>query len=65
MYLSSHLAFAIRLINSEDKEYFKRMLVELMGKHSLGGGGYDDLFVNRNLMFGDFMRMGVDRDERK
>ena len=57
--------FHDRLINNEDKEYFKKMLVELMGKHSLGGGSYDDLFVNRNIMFGDFLRMGVDREDRK
>ena len=57
--------FHDRLINNEDKEYFKRMLVELMSKYSLGGGGYDELFVNRNIMFGDFLRMGVDREDRK
>lgn len=57
--------FHDRLINNEDKEYFKKMLVELMSKHGLGGGGYEDLFVNRTIMFGDFLRMGVDREERK
>ena len=57
--------FHDRLINNEDKEYFKKMLVELMGKHSLGGGGYEELFVSRNIMFGDFLRMGMDREDRK
>lgn len=57
--------FHDRLINTEDKEYFKKMVVELMSKHSLGGGGYDELFVNRNIIFGDFLKMGIDREERK
>lgn len=34
------------LINNEDKEYFKKMLAELVSKHGLGAS-YDDLFVNR------------------
>lgn len=52
------------LINNEDKDYFKKMLAELVNKHGLGAS-YDDLFVNRAIMFGDFLRMGVDREERK
>lgn len=54
-----------RLINDTDKEYFKRMLVELCNKNGLGVGSYDDLFVARSVMFGDFLRMGVERSERK
>ncbi|KAG1670781.1 hypothetical protein FOA52_014009, partial [Chlamydomonas sp. UWO 241] len=57
--------FHDRLINLEDKVYFKKMLVELMAKHSLGGGGYDALFVDRNIIFGDFMKMGAEREDRK
>lgn len=58
------MGFACRLISNEDKEYFKRMLAELVGKHGLGVA-YDDLFVNRTIIFGDFLRMGVEREERK
>lgn len=35
-----------RLISSEDKEYFKRMISELCNKYSLNAS-YEDLFVNR------------------
>jgi dynein heavy chain, axonemal len=56
--------FHDRLINLEDKTYFKHMLAELIAKHGLGAFSYDDIFVNRNIIFGDFLRPGVDREER-
>ncbi|KAJ9531756.1 hypothetical protein QJQ45_021904, partial [Haematococcus lacustris] len=56
--------FHDRLINDEDKEYFKHMMAELITKHGLGAT-YDDLFTHRQLVFGDFMRMGLEREERK
>ncbi|EFJ52606.1 dynein heavy chain 7 [Volvox carteri f. nagariensis] len=58
--------FHDRLINNEDKEYFKRMLVELATKHGLGSAGYDELFgPGRYIMFGDWIKIGLDRDERR
>ncbi len=39
-----------RLINAEDKEYFKHMLSELCSKHGLSAT-YDDLFVNSIHLF--------------
>jgi dynein heavy chain, axonemal len=56
--------FHDRLINLEDKTYFKHMLAELITKHGLGTESYDDIFVKRNVIFGDFLRPGVDRQER-
>lgn len=41
------------------------MLTELVAKHGLGSSTYDDLFVNRNIIFGDFLKMGVEREERR
>lgn len=44
------------------------MLVELMGKHRLqvgGGATYEELFVERNIIFGDFLKPGIDPEERK
>jgi hypothetical protein len=32
--------------------------VELVSKYSLTSGNYDDLFVNRNIMWGDFLKPG-------
>ncbi len=40
------------------------MLSELVSKHGLGAT-YEDLFQSRNIVFGDFMRMGVEREERR
>jgi len=58
--------FHDRLINTEDKDYFKGMLFSLMSNNGLNdAGSYDDLFVNRTIMFGDFLRMGLDQAERK
>jgi hypothetical protein len=46
------------LINNEDKEYFKRMLVELANKHGLGSSTYDELFgPGRYVMFGDWIKV--------
>eukprot|EP00955_Chlamydomonas_euryale_P030577 322101-Chlamydomonas_euryale.AAC.1 len=49
--------FHDRLINAEDKDYFKRMLHELAGRHGLGGASYEDLFVGRTILFGDFIKV--------
>lgn len=39
--------FHDRLINNEDKVYFKEMLCELITKNGLGKGNYADLFETR------------------
>ncbi|KAG2448089.1 hypothetical protein HYH02_007114 [Chlamydomonas schloesseri] len=58
--------FHDRLINNEDKEYFKKMLVELINKHGLGNSSYDDLFGHgKYIMFGDWIKLGLDREERR
>ena len=57
--------FHDRLINLEDKQYFKEMLCELVTKNGLGNAKYEDLFVHRTIMFGDFLKMGMDREERQ
>ncbi|GFR44385.1 hypothetical protein Agub_g5605 [Astrephomene gubernaculifera] len=58
--------FHDRLINNEDKDYFKRMLVELASKHGLGSATYDELFgPGHFIMFGDWIKLGLDREERR
>ena len=55
-----------RLINNEDKDYFKNILVELIGKNFDTALSYDDLFGEGEfLCFGDFLKMGLDAEERK
>ena len=56
--------FHDRLISVEDKDYYKKMCSDLVKKNFPGGPDYADLFENRNIMFGDFLRMGVEPDER-
>ncbi len=42
------------------------MVVELAAKHGLAPGGYDDLFgAGKYVIFGDWIKMGLDRAERK
>jgi len=57
--------FHDRLINDEDKRYFQGMVVELLTKNFDGSYTFDEMFVEREILFGDFMRFGLDRDERK
>ncbi|MEW5314022.1 MAG: hypothetical protein WDW38_005550 [Sanguina aurantia] len=57
--------FHDRLISIEDKEYFKRMLTELVTKHGLVSSTHEELFVTRNILFGDFLKLGVEREDRK
>lgn len=57
--------FHDRLINQEDKEYFKKMTIELLSKHFAVSASYDDLFVERSILFGDFLKMGLDHEDRQ
>jgi hypothetical protein len=48
----------------EDQEYFKRLLAELATRHSITSAPYEELFVKRTILWGDFLRPGADREER-
>eukprot|EP00873_Tetraselmis_striata_P045243 jgi/Tetstr1/465507/TSEL_010176.t1 len=55
-----------RLIDNADKTYFKGILVELIGKNFETSLTFDDLFGEGQLLcFGDFLRMGLDAEERR
>ncbi|GBF88264.1 dynein heavy chain axonemal protein, partial [Raphidocelis subcapitata] len=57
--------FHDRLTCEEDRTAFKKMLVELAAKHSLGAVTYEGAFGGRPLVWGDFMRPGLDLSERQ
>ena len=43
-----------RLINAEDKEYMKRMLYDMLRTRFEVREEYEDLFVKRTIMFGEY-----------
>ncbi|XP_025054886.1 dynein heavy chain 6, axonemal [Alligator sinensis] len=55
--------FHDRLINSEDKQYFHSMLSEMASKH-FGIPVDPDYFLNKPIIFGDFLKFGADKADR-
>nr|KAF6328674.1 dynein axonemal heavy chain 6 [Pipistrellus kuhlii] len=55
--------FHDRLINNEDKEYFHVILTEMANKHFGIAIGLE-YFFNKPILFGDFMKFGVDKSDR-
>ena len=55
--------FHDRLIDQQDKDYFNNMLAEIGGKHfrqEVDG----DSFVEKPIMFGDFMKIGAEKADK-
>lgn len=57
--------FHDRLINDEDKSYFKNMLLTLIKTNLNPKVNGDELFGERTIIFGDFLRIGLPREERE
>ncbi|KAK3247052.1 hypothetical protein CYMTET_43439 [Cymbomonas tetramitiformis] len=57
--------FHDRLIDMDDKRYFLNMLVELLSKNFDGSYTYEEMFEEREIVFGDFIKIGLEREERK
>ncbi|XP_060043693.1 dynein axonemal heavy chain 6 [Erinaceus europaeus] len=55
--------FHDRLINNEDKEYFHVILTEMANKHFGIPIGLEYFFA-KPIIFGDFIKFGVDKSER-
>ncbi|XP_012629713.3 dynein axonemal heavy chain 6 [Microcebus murinus] len=55
--------FHDRLINSEDKHYFHVMLTEMANKHFGIAIGLE-YFLNKPIIFGDFIKFGADKSDR-
>ena len=47
--------FHDRLISVEDKTYYKNMVAQVVKKHFPDPPAFEDLFVDRNILFGDFL----------
>ncbi|XP_006900461.1 PREDICTED: dynein heavy chain 6, axonemal [Elephantulus edwardii] len=55
--------FHDRLINNEDKHYFHVILTEMANKHF--GIAIDlEYFLNKPIIFGDFIKFGIDKSDR-
>ncbi|KAF3826620.1 hypothetical protein GH733_009145 [Mirounga leonina] len=55
--------FHDRLINNEDKHYFHTILTEMANKHFGIAIGLE-YFLNRPIIFGDFIKFGADKIDR-
>ncbi|XP_062985188.1 dynein axonemal heavy chain 6 [Elgaria multicarinata webbii] len=55
--------FHDRLICNEDKQYFYSILADMASKH-FGVGVDPDSFVSKPIIFGDFIKIGIDKTER-
>ncbi|KAM6202366.1 dynein axonemal heavy chain 6 [Rhynchocyon petersi] len=55
--------FHDRLINNEDKHYFHVILTEMANKHFGIAIGLE-YFLSRPIIFGDFIKFGVDKNDR-
>mmetsp|Transcript_39705 Transcript_39705/g.74534 ORF Transcript_39705/g.74534 Transcript_39705/m.74534 type:complete len:1860 (+) Transcript_39705:1-5580(+) len=57
--------FHDRLIDIPDKHYFLSMVIELLKRNFSGNFSYEEMFEQQEIAFGDFMRMGLEREERR
>ncbi|XP_044299896.1 dynein axonemal heavy chain 6 isoform X2 [Varanus komodoensis] len=55
--------FHDRLICSEDKQYFYSMLADMASKH-FGVSVDPDSFVSKPILFGDYIKVGIDKADR-
>ncbi|XP_077201567.1 dynein axonemal heavy chain 6 isoform X2 [Paroedura picta] len=55
--------FHDRLISSDDKQYFYSMLSDMASKH-FGVSVDPDSFASKPILFGDFLKVGLDKAER-
>ncbi|XP_015279206.1 PREDICTED: dynein heavy chain 6, axonemal [Gekko japonicus] len=55
--------FHDRLISNEDKQYFYSMLSDMASKH-FGVSADPDSFASKPILFGDFLKVGLDKAER-
>jgi dynein heavy chain len=53
----SFRVFYDRLINEDDRDWFKTLCLELLMKNFRQNPDKDDLFVNNKVMFGDLLKL--------
>lgn len=49
--------FFDRLINDEDRQWFRELIVDLLGRQFKSRWGMDDVFGGKNILFGDLLRL--------
>lgn len=57
--------FHDRLINKDDKNWFTEQVVDLVKNIFRMEWNHSDLFESKPLIFGDFMKKGVNFEERQ
>ena len=56
--------FHDRLIDDHDQKYFKELVVELVQANLSQSWDYEETFEEHHIMFGDYLKMGADREDR-
>lgn len=49
--------FHDRLINTEDKQWFTKLIIELLNRHFRMNMDHDEIFVKDKIMFGDLLKL--------
>lgn len=57
--------FHDRLISNEDKNWFKDNVIQLLSRYFHFSTNMNDLFGTNTIIFGDYMKIGVDFTEKK
>lgn len=56
--------FHDRLINNEDKKYLMEMMHQLLRARFSISDSYEEYFEGNPIMFGDYLRLGTEREDR-
>jgi len=57
--------FHDRLISKEDKDYYKNMVAQVVKKNFADAPTFEDLFVDRSILFGDFLGGSAEPKEER
>ena len=55
--------FFDRLINDQDREWFKELAVDLLGRQFKSRWGMEDVFGSKKILFGDLLRLDSDNKD--
>ena len=58
----SSRVFYDRLINEEDRDWFRQLVVELLGRHFNIRWTKEELFINSRILFGDLLKLDSNKD---
>ena len=54
--------FYDRLINEEDRDWFRDLICELLGRHFNTRWSKEEIFINNSILFGDILKLDSNKD---